>query len=334
MQRYTYPNDLSSHLFYICAILSRQLYHTYYLSAHFMLTFKILIDNRKEANPAEKNPLISEHALSIFIEYNGIKILCDTGASSSFMKNAAFMGVDLSNIDFCFISHGHSDHTGGIVEYMNKVNNKCSIYLSDQIKGKKFHSCRGGKQRDISAPSLLSAPSQLKPITGSCQIVPGIFAITPSDYGYPKPIGNKYLTSCAVNNNSDSAHKGANSIQECSCAVPDTFSHELALAIATPKGLVIFSPCTHNGIFNVIESCKEQTGISNVHAFIGGLHLVDDCETSEQIAHTAKTFMHKYNNAQLFTGHCTGNIAINILNEVMPETQFKVFHTGFQASLL
>ena len=299
-----------------------------------MLTFKILIDNRKKENPTEQNTLNSEHALSIFIEYNEIKILCDTGASSLFIENASAMGVDLGDIDFCFISHGHSDHTGGLVEFLNKVNNKCNIYLSGQIKGKKFYSCRGGKQRDISAPSLLAAPSQLKTITSSCHITPDIFAITPSDYGYPKPIGNKYLTVCAVNDNSDSAHEDANSVQGCSNAVPDTFSHELALAIATPKGLVIFSPCTHNGIFNVIESCKEYTGISDVYAFIGGLHLVDDCESAEQIALTAKTFMHKYSNAQLFTGHCTGNIAINILHENLPDTQFKVFYTGFETSLL
>ena len=359
-----------------------------------MLTFKILIDNRKEADSTEQNTLISEHALSIFIEYNGIKILCDTGASASFISNAANMGVDLSSVDICFISHGHSDHTGGIVEFINKVNSKCNIYLSDQIQGKKFYSCRGGKERDISAPSLLSAPtllsapsqhsvptqhiaptrlsiqftsSQLKPITNSCQIAPNIFVVTPCDYGYPKPIGNRHLSVCRMNSTSNAARECPNSAQkysntaqecsssaqecsssaqecsssaqECSNAVQDTFSHELALAIATPKGLVIFSPCTHNGIFNVIESCKEQTGTSNVHTFIGGLHLVDNSptdeyETTAQITEVAQTFVHKYNNAQLFTGHCTGNIAINILNEVMPEAQFKVFYTGFETTLL
>ena len=48
---------------------------------------KILIDN------ITKNDLICEWGLSFYIEYNGHKILLDTGASGNFAENAKQMGI-------------------------------------------------------------------------------------------------------------------------------------------------------------------------------------------------------------------------------------------------
>ena len=46
------------------------------------------------------------------------------------------------------------------------------------------------------------------------------------------------------------------------------------------------------------------------------------------------SYDYDYFSVSVYTQSHTGNIAINILNQAMPEAQFKVFHTGFQASLL
>lgn len=69
----------------------------------------ILSDNRTD------NPLLeTEHGLSVYLENNGRRYLLDTGASDLFMRNAEKLGVDLSEVDYCLISHGHNDHIGGL----------------------------------------------------------------------------------------------------------------------------------------------------------------------------------------------------------------------------
>ena len=73
----------------------------------------VLIDN----NPHPELNLLTEHGLSIYFEADGFKWLLDVGASGQFIINAQKLGVDISAIDFLILSHGHSDHTGGLENF-------------------------------------------------------------------------------------------------------------------------------------------------------------------------------------------------------------------------
>ena len=73
------------------------------------MQWTVLSDNRS-CNPAFE----TEHGLSIFLQTDRHKILLDTGASDVFIRNAEVLGIDLSTVDYVFISHGHSDHAGGL----------------------------------------------------------------------------------------------------------------------------------------------------------------------------------------------------------------------------
>ena len=65
----------------------------------------VLSDNR-----TNDRMLQTEHGLSILLQTERHKILLDTGASDVFIRNAERLGIDLSDIDYVFTSHGHSDH--------------------------------------------------------------------------------------------------------------------------------------------------------------------------------------------------------------------------------
>ena len=69
------------------------------------MKWTVLSDNRSCDTTFE-----TEHGLSILLETEKHRILLDTGASDVFIRNAKQMGIDLSTVDYVFISHGHSDH--------------------------------------------------------------------------------------------------------------------------------------------------------------------------------------------------------------------------------
>ena len=60
-------------------------------------------------------PFDAEHGLSMLLEYGGKKLLFDTGAGSVLPGNSEKMNIDLSSVDGVILSHGHRDHTGGLV---------------------------------------------------------------------------------------------------------------------------------------------------------------------------------------------------------------------------
>ena len=69
------------------------------------MKWTVLSDNR-----SSDSHLSTEHGLSILLETEQHKILLDTGASDVFIQNAELLGVNLSDVDYVFISHGHSEH--------------------------------------------------------------------------------------------------------------------------------------------------------------------------------------------------------------------------------
>ena len=82
----------------------------------------VLIENTSNCS------LCAEHGLSVYIEYNGMNYLLDTGASDTFSKNAQELGISLADIDIAFLSHAHYDHSGGFEEFF-KENSKAPVYL-------------------------------------------------------------------------------------------------------------------------------------------------------------------------------------------------------------
>jgi len=71
-------------------------------------------------NTASKN-FLTEHGLSYLIEYNGKKILFDTGHSDVFLKNAKQLNINLDEVETVVLSHGHWDHGNGLKHLKNKT---------------------------------------------------------------------------------------------------------------------------------------------------------------------------------------------------------------------
>ena len=71
--------------------------------------------------------LLAEHGLAFWIEIGGQRVLFDTGQGFVLVGNARKLDVPLELADSVVLSHGHFDHTGGLVEVLQAAP-RISVY--------------------------------------------------------------------------------------------------------------------------------------------------------------------------------------------------------------
>ena len=72
--------------------------------------------------------IIEEHGLCLYIETKKHRLLSDAGQTDALIHNADALGIDLSAVDTVILSHGHYDHSGGILPFCS-LNDKAPIYM-------------------------------------------------------------------------------------------------------------------------------------------------------------------------------------------------------------
>ena len=265
------------------------------------MKWTVLADNRTN-DPA----LETEHGLSILLETERHRILLDTGASDMFIINAERLGKDLSKIDYVFISHGHSDHAGGL-KHLMAVNDKAKVIVTpDAINGKFFS--KRGRQHSITTAWPDIPKERLLIVCETCEISDSIHVIAniPQFFSVPKGNQNLFTETCDK------------------CLVPDDFRHEQALYV---NGL-LFTGCAHSGLENILAACPWP-----VHTVVGGFHLLDGYETKEEINALTQSLKANYPYTQFYTSHCTGDQVFEMMKDVMGE-QLQPFRCGFYNSIV
>lgn len=249
------------------------------------MKWTVLVDNRTN-NPTFE----TEHGLSILLETEKHSILLDTGASDMLMRNAERLGKDLSTVDYVFVSHGHSDHAGGLKHFM-EINKKAKVIVSPEAISGRFFSKRGNLH-SITTEWPEIGDDRLILIDQTCEIAKGFHVIAHIPQIHPMPKGNMNLYV-------QDAHGEY---------IHDDFRHELALYI---EGL-LFTGCAHSGLENILDACPWP-----VHTVVGGFHLLDGQETEEEINALGQRLKAIYPNTQFYTSHCTGDAVFAILQGVM-----------------
>lgn len=96
------------------------------------LKITTLIENM----PDDEEILACEHGLSLYIEFDGRKILFDTGQTGEFVSNAQKLGKSLAEVDYFIISHGHYDHSGGVMRLVKELKDAVSVGTEEGIGSK------------------------------------------------------------------------------------------------------------------------------------------------------------------------------------------------------
>ncbi|MBR2957424.1 MAG: MBL fold metallo-hydrolase [Clostridia bacterium] len=256
-----------------------------------------------------KEGLYFEHGLSFYVETENHRLLLDTGASGDFVLNAEKLGIDLRKVDTLVLSHGHYDHTGGVMRFVG-INPTAKIYLHKNAGGEYFNDYNSQRKYIGIDKKILDLP-QLILTEGNIKIDDELFVFSDIDCVSPIPSGNSILKK----------ELGGELVQ-------DDFNHEQYLVVTSGGKTALLSGCAHRGILNIMHCCKKLFG-SYPDYVVSGFHMMKKTpynEADKTLAEeTAKAL--KATGAKFFSGHCTGDEAMEILLQILGN-KLTVMHSG------
>lgn len=255
----------------------------------------------------------SEFGLSMYIEYDGKNILFDVGSSSAIYDNAKLLNIDLEEVDYVILSHGHRDHLGGL-KHMMPIVKKSEVYASQFIDGEYYANLLTKGLTYIGIDKEIDTSSFKKIKEDPIFITDNIAIITNKYEDKFKPYGNKSLFQKI-----DQKY------------VLDDFSHEIILVIRENGKLVIFTGCSHSGITNMVNSAKDIFPDCPVKGVFGGFHLFNPLTKiteSIDVLNNLANDLKSYKGCTFYTGHCTGDKAFQVLKKELDQNLIR-FYTGF-----
>ncbi len=246
----------------------------------------ILVDNT--AGPG----LVTEHGLSMWIEFNGRRILFDTGQGQALVPNAATLGVDLSLADDIVLSHGHYDHTGGLaaaLRYAPKARLHCHPGATTPR-----YAIRNGTAKPIQMPRESMAALDRLP-GGRLDWVQG-----------PVLLGERIGLTGPIARTHAFEDPGGPFFLDPEGKRPDAIDDDLALWIGTDQGVIACVGCCHAGLLNTLDQIRQVAGDERIRAIIGGLHLLQ--ASPERLDRTIDALKRSLPEL-IIPCHCTGDSA-------------------------
>ncbi|HHQ4053468.1 TPA: MBL fold metallo-hydrolase [Citrobacter freundii] len=243
------------------------------------LTITVLLENRRAAGA--ETSLQAKPGLSLLVQDETTTILFDTGPDDSFKLNAALMGVDLSQLTATVLSHGHYDHCGGV----SWLADNTRVICHPQIACERY-----------SAISLFGYTSKIKKLSRDND-----YSRLSMEYTQePLSISERFLWSGEISVPTPRAY---GVIRERTMR-QDYIADEGVLIYKSDRGLVIITGCGHRGIENIVRHCQNITGITKIHALIGGFHL--RCASPYKLWQV-RQFLNQQKPERLLGCHCTGS---------------------------
>ena len=247
-----------------------------------------------ENNSDENNILLSEHGLSLYIEINEMKILFDTGQSEDFIKNAEKLKIDLNNLNYVILSHGHYDHSGGFRKLVENTKNSFKLIVGNRFFNEKYKLLESDEykfngnsfdeefinQNNISTEYVNQ---------DSFNITENVIMFSNFERKTDFEILNKKFY-----------------IKQNKQYISDDFSDEIVLAVKVEKGLVVILGCSHVGVVNILKTIIKRTGMP-IYCVVGGSHLI---EADELRLNNTIEFLKENDIQVLSLSHCTGENAV------------------------
>lgn len=260
----------------------------------------------------------ARHGLSLFLETDSARILFDVGPDEAFLENAHAAGVDVSTAQTVVISHGHSDHGGGLNTYLDataRTAPSAPIYVRD---GAFVPHVAGTPERhnDIGLDPALAENPRVVLTQDQLALGEDLLLFSAVDIKHPIVKSNGVL------------------LEETEAGfMPDPFRHEQSLLITEGQRHLLVSGCSHCGILNIMDKAERIAG-APLDVVVGGFHLMDPgsgkVEASEFTRELAKELAAR--KARYYTFHCTGIDAFALLRDELGE-RISYLYAGAQVEV-
>jgi 7,8-dihydropterin-6-yl-methyl-4-(beta-D-ribofuranosyl)aminobenzene 5'-phosphate synthase len=237
---------------------------------------------------------------SFHITIGDEKALFDVGCKGkTLIHNIHALGIDIDKINKIVLSHGHRDHTGGLVSFLEARTATTPIPVIahpaalEPKSGKMlvFHISMGlpklRKELDGKIEfQLAKNPVEVLPKLSTAGEIP--IAERPEKPGIATRAFHK------VNGR----------------RVWDPVIDDLSLILQAKGGLVIVTGCCHAGLLN---TCARATRLfdKKIKAIVGGTHMME--YSKEDVERVGDVLKNAYGTPELYLSHCTGEKAIEQL---------------------
>ncbi|MFX1486488.1 MAG: MBL fold metallo-hydrolase, partial [Promethearchaeota archaeon] len=259
-------------------------------------------DVAKRPRTPPPNLPLAEHGLSCLLKVSmGSEehvVLMDAGVSTTCLfNNADVLKVDLSEVESVVLSHGHFDHFGALVEFLNRATKTIPLILHpDAFLERRLNVPH---MRIVDFPALdeaalkesgvaLHKAKEASTLASDLILVSGeVQRVTDFEKGFPwaeAKIDDEWVV--------------------------DPFHDDQGVAVKVKgRGLVVIGGCSHSGIINTVKHVQKVARTSSVHAVLGGFHLSGPI--FEPIIGPTIEEMKKIGPDFVVPMHCTGWKAIN-----------------------
>ncbi|MEG0574344.1 MAG: MBL fold metallo-hydrolase [Erysipelotrichaceae bacterium] len=252
------------------------------------MQLRVLVDNHTYVDQY----YLGEPAVSYYIEDEGVKILFDVGYSDAFLRNAESMGIDLDDLDMLVISHGHKDHTGGLIDFFH-----------DEVKDIELVAHPDAFRSVYDGDELISSPMNLEELEQFCTLKLSKEPVKLTEHLWflgeiPQLVDFEARTA-------NGTHKDGSL---------DYNQDDSALVYDGDDGLYIICGCAHSGICNICEYAKQVCGNMRIQGILGGFHLFAvDKRVKKTIDYLARSYVE-----ELYPCHCTSFAVRSLIHQSIP----------------
>jgi 7,8-dihydropterin-6-yl-methyl-4-(beta-D-ribofuranosyl)aminobenzene 5'-phosphate synthase len=258
-----------------------------------------------------KKSVLSEHGFSSIVRTTtGDRtrtMLFDFGFSDiGAAFNAEVLDLDMTQIEALALSHGHSDHTGGLLKLVEMIGKqgielvvhpsvfKSPRYLKFSEDRKVFFPTFSRQALEKAGVKVVETKTPYPMLNGDVLFLGEIVRRTDFEKGFPIA-----------------------RVLEDGIEKPDAIEDDTSITMNVKgKGLVILSGCAHSGIVNTAFYATMVTGIEKLYAIMGGFHLSGPL--FEPIIDRTTEELRKINPTYIIPTHCTGRKAITNIEKEMP----------------
>jgi 7,8-dihydropterin-6-yl-methyl-4-(beta-D-ribofuranosyl)aminobenzene 5'-phosphate synthase len=292
---------------------------------------------RPSAEADYRRAIHNEWGLSLLLESQRAAeqrtIMLDFGYTpAALLNNMELLGADPRRIEALIVSHGHYDHFGGLIGFLDKYRDvlpaELTLYAGGEDNFCTRHRVSGPQGGQLGTPGELSQWGTLDRRELASRNVKTVLAANPVVVAHAFTTGQiKRRTIERVTGGAriEYAMKdgfGCNAshfapADQLGKIVEDQHYHEHATCFnVKDRGLVIVSSCGHVGIVNSAKQAQEVSGVQKVHALAGGFHLgaTPDPQLKQVIEE-----IRALNPDVIIPMHCSGDNFARAIRETMPD---------------